>query len=714
MMGIPHSAPMQFVVLYPLSFLYFIGDFQFAFNLFIFVHLFLAAVFAFFFFKEMKYSTLASGWGAFNWMMSGYLVSSINLLNILGSVIWLPLVLLLFHRFLSRRDKRYCFWTGLALLMMFLGSEAGITLVTGWLLLGYAVVDGWRKGPKGLSFSLKGWGWTAVLFAGLSAFQWIPSLEYLLQTERVQMSFQTATLWSVPPLDLLNLWSPYITDAWALKQDYWVRQSLFTSYYAGMLPWVFILWLFLELKKTPRVKWLLIGLVCSLIIVLGKHTPVYKLLYYLVPGLSSIRYPVRLFFIPTLLLCWLLVHGCDSFLRFSKRDRPFLRSRSAAYLKISLAGAVLILLFSLEPVSHWVREKLLSSQGEEKILMQISLLNLHGTFQIWIASWLLLWLIAAFPALRYLTLAVLSLILLWDLSGAHKGINHTMPLQSFWRPSKAIEYLKKQEGYFRICPSPNFDLRNYAAPLLRVLEWCVPNSLVSFGIADVTGYDSLYPRRYLKLLGKIVASSSPSSNQLFNLLNARFLLTPKELPKEFTADTWKLVLEGKEIFIYENKKVLPRAFLVPRAVFLSDEDGALSRISAPDFQPSQEVVLEGTPEGIIVENTPSEELPAKKNEENAVIEVYRPNTVKIRVASGRPQFLVLSDAYYPGWKAFLDGKPAPVFRADYYLRSVQVPPGVHEIEWVYRPWWFFWAPGISLLTLFLSLRFFCGLDRKHY
>jgi uncharacterized membrane protein YfhO len=67
----------------------------------------------------------------------------------------------------------------------------------------------------------------------------------------------------------------------------------------------------------------------------------------------------------------------------------------------------------------------------------------------------------------------------------------------------------------------------------------------------------------------------------------------------------------------------------------------------------------------------------------------------------------VSDTWYPGWKARLDGQPAPLYRADYILKAVVVPPGTHEVEIYYASAVFRTGAAITWSTL--SLVLLCGV-----
>ena len=147
---------------------------------------------------------------------------------------------------------------------------------------------------------------------------------------------------------------------------------------------------------------------------------------------------------------------------------------------------------------------------------------------------------------------------------------------------------------------------------------------------------------------------------------------------------WRRVLSS-DIKLYENQAALPRAFVVHQAVTVPDtEQGtedALSRMRAPDFDPARTVVLAG--------DAPALDGPAA--ESAAAVEVYTAERVEVRVQAGAPGYLLLTDAYYPGWRAEVNGQPTPVYRADAMFRAVYVPAGASRVVFTYAPAWLPWA-----------------------
>ncbi len=172
--GSAHLAELQTCVFYPFSIIYLLFSYPQAFNYFIILHIFLAGLFTYLLMREWKYSRYASFFSATVFMFSGYIISVINLLASLASVVWLPLAILFYERSLNGgRVKNYIF-TGIFLTLMFLGGEPIVlySAIFILLLLGgaservHATVAS-RIAPIAISL---------LILIGLSCFQILPFL----------------------------------------------------------------------------------------------------------------------------------------------------------------------------------------------------------------------------------------------------------------------------------------------------------------------------------------------------------------------------------------------------------------------------------------------------------------------------------------------------------------------------------------------------------
>ncbi len=143
----------------------------------------------------------------------------------------------------------------------------------------------------------------------------------------------------------------------------------------------------------------------------------------------------------------------------------------------------------------------------------------------------------------------------------------------------------------------------------------------------------------------------------------------------------------------------PLALLAHRAAAVSGTDQAIVRMRADGFDPAQTAVIEGTPPQ---EQLASLEASPATDGSSVEITSYSDNRVELVARMENHGLLVLSDTYYPGWKAYVDGKETTVYPTDVALRSVFVPAGEHQVKFVFSPGSFkagVLISGLSLLVL---------------
>jgi hypothetical protein len=173
-----------------------------------------------------------------------------------------------------------------------------------------------------------------------------------------------------------------------------------------------------------------------------------------------------------------------------------------------------------------------------------------------------------------------------------------------------------------------------------------------------------------------------------------------------TEGHYRLVHSG-DVKIYENLDALPRAFVVHQAEVVADDDQAITRLRDPAFDPAQTVILaDGEPlanEG---------KVEAARPDPTEIVR-YTPEAAIVDVTTDVPGYLLLTDTFYPGWQATVDGEPAQILRADVLFRAVQLEPGTHRVEFRYQPASVRWGAWISAVTLLLGLGgFIWSLQKK--
>ncbi len=690
--GSPHLAEFQTSVFYPLSAIYLLFSYPQGFNYFIILHIFLAGFFTYLLMREWIYSRYAAFLSAAVFMFSGYIISVINLLASLGSVVWLPLVILFYGRALKKNRLKNSILTGVFLALMILaGGEPVIVIGTILILI---LLNLRQSQVKSLALAL-------LVAIGLTAFQILPFLEYLRHSSRAGMGFTEASMWSLPPYALLDLVIPFLSEADYLYKDYWSRQSWLLVYYMGIFT-VVCAFISLKFGMTKRRKAFFYILALGLVISFGRYTPFYYFLYRALPGFGLSRYPIKFFFMVAFSVAVLAGMGLDYYRKNYLKLKRFLN----ALLVIACAGSFLYLFLNLNftEVYNSLYKKILEAfpgflvqRANLAQLVFIAAYNLKRAIGYFMFLALCMFLPLRSKAKVNFIIPVLLCVSLLDIFTANRDVYQNMDIEEYLEPGPTIGFLKKDTGLYRTFNSPTTIMRNVFIPerdyfegVRSAKERMVTNRNVSFGIYSAYGYGSLYNKRHEKVVEAIVNVDSPEETNLLNLLNAKYVISPKD----FKAKGYKMVRKGEKANIYENENVLPRAFLVDKAVIIKDEEKILERMKSRDFNPAGEVILEE-------DFSSTNHYPLTSIHEQVDILKYSPNEVTIETNVGASKFLVLSDSYYPGWKAYIDGERTSIYRANYILRAVYLEPGKHIVSFIYDPFSFKIGAIVSLLTVLL-------------
>jgi hypothetical protein len=221
----------------------------------------------------------------------------------------------------------------------------------------------------------------------------------------------------------------------------------------------------------------------------------------------------------------------------------------------------------------------------------------------------------------------------------------------------ALAFLRSDPGWFRV------DSQDQARHL-----WS-PETLQVQGFETLQGSGnplSLWP--YEQFYWTLPNKTAPG----YRLLGAKYIIMPKgALPAG--QGFWPVFTEDPEIDVHLNTLALPRAWLVYDTEAVGGYDEAWRRVQEPAFAPERTAVVENGPR--------------LNGQGSGGVEVvgYAPNELRFTIHSDAPALFVLSDVYYPGWHAYLDGVSVPLYRADVTFRGVAVQAGTHELRMRFWP-----------------------------
>jgi hypothetical protein len=258
--------------------------------------------------------------------------------------------------------------------------------------------------------------------------------------------------------------------------------------------------------------------------------------------------------------------------------------------------------------------------------------------------------------------------------GAWVEVDHNDPTRGFDHPA-AVGFLQSQPGPTRIDNASG--------------AWS-PDAAARFGLEDIGGlHNPLALAAYNTYLDAVGSRGSP----LYDFLNAQFVIGDKDQPPGDSGFV-PVFNEDPTVDVYLNTGAQPRVRLVYKAQFVTGGEAAFGAIHTPGFDPETQVVLITTVAG------PPPSLPGTPTvgASNVFYLDYRPEAFAVAVETPGPAYLVLSEVWYPGWRAWLDGREVPVYLANFAFRAVHLPEaGAHSVTLRFDP--FSWKLGLGLSTL---------------
>jgi hypothetical protein len=249
-------------------------------------------------------------------------------------------------------------------------------------------------------------------------------------------------------------------------------------------------------------------------------------------------------------------------------------------------------------------------------------------------------------------------------------------------------------------------------PVVDLLDFSFMHKTPSlFGVRSMYDYEAQPPRRYTEFavmmrLGREMRSindwyypgdwTPPGfARRLLDLTGARWVVAAPSADhvRDGIRPPLKLASETDGLRIYENAQALPRARYVPRVDVVPDDHQLLRRLAFGHDDLGAVALLEAAP--------PSGFTGIAGSEGTGTVEFLldRPERVVLRVEASQRGFLFLADQHYPGWHASVNGERAPILRADYAFRLVEVPAGTSTVEFRYAPVTVPIGAAVSALTV---------------
>jgi hypothetical protein len=246
-----------------------------------------------------------------------------------------------------------------------------------------------------------------------------------------------------------------------------------------------------------------------------------------------------------------------------------------------------------------------------------------------------------------------------------------------------------------------------------------PDLAMRYGIYDGRGRDFPVIDRYTTLWSRNIAAVNPIPRfgvpppndralRALGLISVAYLMQSPQAPR-LREQALTLVYDAGDARLYRNRHALPRAFVVDHQRVVGTAEDAVEAVESPDFDGRTTAITEERITGVRTAGPPE-----RHSDGWASITSYAPERVVVRAGARRTSLLVLTDSWFPGWRAELDGRPAEVYRVNYLLRGVRLPAGTSEVTFTYRPtsYRLGWVTSLVAFLAILAAAFF-GWRRPH-
>jgi len=695
--GAPLAANYQSALFYPPNWLSLIIPLDLSLNWLMVLHIIWAGVGMVKLARSLNYSLLGQVVTGLAFGMGQYVVARASFYSINAAVAWLPWVIWATDKLLNAQFSVHnTQWRQVALSRfafhgLRLSSILALQLLTGhaqttwytYLLLAAWVL--WRAFSQPitqssitklitnslillLSFLL------AILLASI---QLLPAFELLQQSPRAEAAeYEFVMTYSFSPWRLLTFLAPDFLGNPARGQFYGYGNYIEDAVYVGIIPLLFALVAGSKIFRrqlpnhsitqssiSPILLFLILPI--TLILALGRNTPIFPWLYANVPTFDMFQAPTRMMVWFVFALALLAGQGVEQWATPQGRALYWTRLGTAgAVALMGTAGATLLGVDTGTRVGQ-----LLSTAAWAALTLGVNLLAVGLLSLFKPKSQSMKWELAV------------AVCLAADLLYANYGIHPPAPADLYRAPTESGRALAAELGDQRLYQFPADRERVMFEPYFSFLTYGeardlsvgaravqLPNVGVLEGVASANNFDPLVSK-YYKGFTDVV--SETQSVTLLNLMNVGAVTSSEELP-------WEVITSAREVVFYRVPGEAKRLWLLPESeaqvLEVADEAASRTAIASPAFNPAQQIVLEASDAGWLA--------PAPLSEP---ITPHNPNGFSISLNLHQANWVVLADTWYPGWYAYVDGQPTPLRRANYAFRAVWVPAGAHRVEFLYAP-----------------------------
>ena len=524
-----------------------------------------------------------------------------------------------------------------------------------------------------------------VVGVSITAIQVLPFLAYIPFSPRAvggpDQGWSFATSYALPPSEVFTLLLPEFNG---VLEHYWGRNPIkFHTEYMGFLPLALAALALGDQRHRRLVVAFGVGALFFLMFSFAGHTPLYRPFFELLPGLNKIRAMGMVFYLVAFAACVLAGIGMDRVLTRIVRARTIVgvAGGAALFAILGVAGGLQGLAESLA-----ISERLLAVDANAPFLragaLRLLMFVLLGGATLWAAA-------AGRIGRSVATWALLALVALDLWSIDQKFYTYSPRASQLFADDAVTTHLRQIRPPYRVLDAGD----SYGQSIL-----------MAYRIPVATGYHGFQLQRYNELAGITEGGRNLFSPTMLDMLAIRYLILPAPQPVSGYHQTVgpTPTAFGTTAVLYERDTTPAYARVLPASA-KALENQIVPTLVDPRYPVNGVALLPDTSTA----TTPTAKPPFRSSTVSATVTDWRPGamTVQLRGSEAAPSLLLMSENWYPDWRAEVDGKVGTVRRVNHTLLGVDLAPGAREVRLRYDSSDYSRGKLISAI----SLLFACGL-----
>jgi hypothetical protein len=631
-------------------------------------HMALAGLFAFCMGRALGMGFRAAAVTGVVFMFNGWLASRMMSPHLLRAGVWLPLMVCLYELSFKRKKASFAVLCGVAGAMPFLAASPQVGMMSQLFVVLYAAFKFFTSG-KDKGFAAAAWAVSVVVAAGIASIQTMPSADAIMRSAAQPGALADIVMSPFDIKHLAMIFAPDIYGNPAAGGYHGELDYMSMCAYAGALP--LIMAAIAVFRGSGRTRWYFAGAaVLSVIVALGSPLSIIALI---IPW-RHMPQPREALFVFSFCVSALAGFGWAAV----EKDGSFRERASKMALPIIVCAAALAAFMGAAAVAP-------AGDGGERA-GALAIASGAAKWAVFAAAGAAV-LTAGFFRAPFRWLLAVAIIML-DIGLWASWLNPTTKPRELFPPTAATDLLQADRSLFRVHGVGSSD----------VLK---PDAASVYGLFDIRGRLDAATARYAKMLDVIsedfrgaTVDSAPVPMDvmrfrapILNLMNVKYALS-EEWPADYDDPQFRRMI-ARDARLTINENALPRFFMVDDWRAMDGPDEALESMLSRDFDPGAVVLLDSREfeGGALPTPPPPAADPDRVGRVPLLIKhfYYSPDFVSFTTVAGRAGMLVASEANAPGWTAAVNGRPVPLYTADYVFRAVPLEAGENHVSFAYKP-----------------------------